>query len=185
MIEKNFLEIDKNLRAILCLFLQKNTEISLEVLKSRDLGGLIDEFKGQYTNIANKVGWNSFYPNREPYSRAWLIMAARNRYYHGTCESEIDPITELADITNILEFVKAIGETLKSDPYYRDCIAFLELNTFRIYNNWHDEYKLPNTNSENKIQDDIPQNSPNGKRELVVKHNGKDIKECGIGIRKI
>jgi len=118
MIEKLFLEIERQINIQLNVILKNILNISDIELESKDTSSLLQLFIDKYQSICDNMNWDS--RNRGPLNKIFSIRAIRNKYYHFNINSSDNNIKEeTLEVLVLITFFLLFNDILKSDYDYR------------------------------------------------------------------
>ena len=129
MVEKLFLEIERQINIQLNVILKNIINISEIDLESKDTSSLLQLFIDNYESICDFMKWDS--KNRGPLSKIFSIRAIRNKYYHFNINSFDNNLKEeTLEVLVLVTFFKLFNNILNTDNDYKLFIG--ELNNLYI-----------------------------------------------------
>ena len=124
MIEKLFLEIERQVNIQLNVILKILLNTSDKELESKDTSSLIQHFIDNYEPICDYMKWDS--KNRGPINKIFSIRAIRNKYYHFTKNNSTSNLKEeILEVLVLITFFMLFNNILNTDSDYQKFIKYI------------------------------------------------------------
>jgi len=129
MIEKLFLEIERQVNIQLNVILKNILKITDKELDCKDTSSLIQLFIDKYEPICDYMKWGS--KNRVPLNKIFSIRAIRNKYYHFNINNSNNNVKEeILEVLVLITFFMLFNSILNIDNDYQKFID--ELNNLYV-----------------------------------------------------